>query len=65
MKIELQFNSMIIDEQDLDSIVGSFVVPSGYSRTPHRKPTKRRRKTKNKVKASEVIDSLIDEIIEG
>jgi len=65
MKIELQFNQMVIDEKDLDSIVGSFIVPYPKAPPPHRKPTKRRRRTKSRITASALIDSFIDEITEG
>ena len=65
MKIVLELNSIVVSEKDLDSIVGAFVVPSGYSLPPHRKSAKRRRRTKDKVRASELIDVLIDEINEG
>ena len=65
MRIELQFNSIVVDKQDMHSIVQAFADSSGYTTTPHRKPRKHRRRTKGKMRASEVIDSLIHEITEG
>jgi len=65
MRIELHLNSVVVDKQELDSIVGSFLDSSGYSIAPHRKPTKRRRRTKCRTSVATVIDTLIDQITEG
>jgi len=62
MKIEIQFNSVVVSEQDMDGL-GSipFIVPSSKSLPPYRKAVKRRRK-KRSVKLSTLIDSVINEI---
>ena len=62
MKIEIQFNSVVVSEQDMDGL-GSipFIIPSSKSLPLHRKAVKRRRR-KGSVKLSTLIDSVIQGI---
>jgi hypothetical protein len=62
MKIVLEQNRMVIDEQGLDSIVGSFIVPAFNSLPTCQKTVKSRRRTKGRMKASTLIYNLINEI---
>jgi len=62
MKIELQVNSIVVSQGEMDSIVGLVTVPLGYLLPAQRKPVKRRHRKKGRMKVATVIDSLIDGI---